>query len=104
VSEAELHFLCERARHDQKELASYKECTQTDGCKIWELEKKIKYMECRFDADKALMERDFHTSLLESIDAAFERGRQAMASLFTEAAHEFDGGKGVFLPDWEVLL
>jgi len=27
-----------------------------------------------------------------------------MASLFTEAAHDFDGGKGVFLPNWEVLL
>ena len=27
-----------------------------------------------------------------------------MASLYTEAAHEFDGGKGVFLLDWEVLL
>ena len=27
-----------------------------------------------------------------------------MASLYSEAAQEFDGGKGVFLPDWEVLL
>ena len=26
-----------------------------------------------------------------------------MASLYSEAAHEFDGGKGVFLLDWEVL-
>ena len=27
-----------------------------------------------------------------------------MAFLYSEAAHEFDGGKGVFLPDWKVLL
>jgi len=27
-----------------------------------------------------------------------------MASLYLEAIHEFDGEKGVFLPDWEVLL
>ena len=27
-----------------------------------------------------------------------------MASLYSEATQEFDGGKGVFLPDWEVLL
>ena len=50
------------------------------------------------------MERDFHTTLLESTDVTFERGHKAMASLYLEAAHEFDGGKGVFLPDWEVLL
>ena len=31
-------------------------------------------------------------------------GRQSMASLYSEAAQEFDEGKGVFLPDWEVLL
>ena len=27
-----------------------------------------------------------------------------MASLYSEAAQEFNGVKGVFLPDWEVLL
>ena len=27
-----------------------------------------------------------------------------MASLYSEAAHEFDGRKGVFLLDWEVLI
>jgi len=51
-----------------------------------------------------LMEKDFHTTLLESTDVAFERGRQAMASLYLDAAHEFDGGKGLFLLNWEVLL
>jgi len=64
----------------------------------------MKDMECKFEADKALMERDFHTSQLESIDIVFKRGHQAMASLFTEVAQEFNGGKGMFLPDWEVFL
>jgi len=64
----------------------------------------MKDMERRFEADTALLESRFHTTLLDSTDASFERGRQAMASLYSEAAHEFDGGKGVFLPDWEVLL
>ena len=64
----------------------------------------IKDIECKFEADTLLMERDFHTSLLESIDAAFKRGHQAMASLYLEAAHEFESGKGVFLPNWEVLF
>ena len=49
-----------------------------------------------------LLESNFHTTLLESADSSFEAGRKAMASLYSEAAHEFDGGKGVFLPDWEV--
>jgi len=61
-------------------------------------------MERKFEADQLLMERDFHTTLVESTDAAFERGREAMASLYLEAAHEFDGGKGLFLLNWEVLL
>jgi len=64
----------------------------------------MKDMERRFEADTALLESRFHTTLLDSTDASFKRGRQAMASLYSEAAHEFDGGKGVFLPDWEVLL
>jgi len=34
----------------------------------------MKDMERSFDADKALMERDFHTTLLDSTDAAFKRG------------------------------
>jgi len=63
----------------------------------------MKDMEHKFAADQLLMERDFHTTLIESTNA-FERGRQAMASLYSEAAHEFDRGKGVFLLDWEVLL
>jgi len=50
------------------------------------------------------MERDFLTTLLELTDAVFERGCQAMASLYLKAANEFDGGKGVFLPNWEVFL
>ena len=61
-------------------------------------------MEFRFEADKVLLESNFHTTLLNSADATFERGRQAMASLYSEAAHEFDGGKSVFLPDQKVLL
>jgi len=56
----------------------------------------MKDMERKFKADKVLMERDFHTSLLESTDAAFERGRQVVASLYTEATHEFDGGRACF--------
>jgi len=56
-------------------------------------------MERKFEADKALMERDFHTSQCERTDAAFERGHQAMKSISIEAAQEFDGGKGMFLPD-----
>jgi len=51
-----------------------------------------------------LIEREFHATLLKLTDAAFERGCQAMASLYSEAAHEFDGRKGVFLLDWEVLI
>ena len=86
-------------KHDQKDLVSYKEQTRTDGRRIRELEEKMKDMECKFEADKALMERDFHISQLETADTAFERGCQAMMSLFTEATHEFDGEKGVFLPD-----
>jgi len=38
-------------------------------------------MERKFEADQLLMERDFHTTLLEPTDAAFESGRKAMASL-----------------------
>ena len=64
----------------------------------------MKDMEGKFDADQVLMERNFHSTLLKSTDVAFERGRQAMVSLYSEAAHELDGRKGVFLPDWEVLL
>ena len=64
----------------------------------------MKDMEHKFEADQLLIERDFHTTPLESTDAAFERGRQAMTSLYSKAAHEFDSGKGVFLPDWGVLL
>ena len=64
------------------------------------MRRHMKDMECKFEAYKALMERDFHTSQLETIDAAFERGHQAMMSLLTEAIHEFDGGKDLFLPDW----
>jgi len=64
----------------------------------------MKDMESEFEADQVLMERDFHTTLLELTDEAFERGRQAMEFLYSEAAHEFDGGKCVFLPNWEVLL
>ena len=51
-----------------------------------------------------LLESRFHTTLLDSTDSSFKMGRQAMASLYSEATHEFDGGKGVFLPDWEMLL
>jgi len=64
----------------------------------------MKDMERRFEADQLLMERNFHTTLLESTNAVFKRGRKAMAFLYSEATHEFDGGKGMFLPDWEVLL
>jgi len=59
----------------------------------------MKDMERKFEVGQLLMERNFHTTRLESTDAAFERGHKAMASLYSEAAHEFDGGKGVFLPD-----
>ena len=93
VSEAELQTLRERNMHFQKELASYKECSRTDGRRIWELEDKMKDMERRFEADQALLESNFHTTLLESADSSFEAGRKAMASLYSEAAHEFDGGK-----------
>jgi len=64
----------------------------------------MKDMEHRFEANTVLLESRFHTTLLDSTDASFERGHQAMAFLYSEAAHEFDGGKGVFLLDWEVLL
>ena len=90
--------------HFQKELASYKERSRTDGRRIRELEDKMKDMERRFQADQALLESNFHTTLLESTESSFEAGRKVMASLYFEATHEFDGGKGVFLPDWEVLL
>jgi len=43
-------------RHDQKDIASYKECAQADGHKIWEQEEKMKDMERRLEADKAVME------------------------------------------------
>jgi len=104
VSEAELQTLRERNMHFQKELASYKERSRTDGRRIQELEDKMKDMERRFKADQALLKSNFHTTLLESADSSFEAGCKAMASLYSEAAHEFDGGKDVFLPDWEVLL
>ena len=41
----------------------------------------MKDMEHKFEANQLLMERDFHTALLESGDAGFERGRKAKASL-----------------------
>jgi len=59
----------------------------------------MKDMEHRFEANTVLLESRFHTTLLDSTDASFERGHQAMAFLYSEVAHEFDGGKGVFLPD-----
>ena len=90
--------------HYNKELFSYKECAWADGLKIREQDQKMKDMERRFKANKTLLESNFYATLLESADAAFERGHQPMASLYSEAAHEFDGGKGVFLPDWEVVL
>jgi len=90
--------------HFQKELASYKERSRTDGHRIRELQDKMKDMKRRFEANQALLESNFHTTFLESADSSFETGRKAMASLYSEAAHEFDGGKGVFFPDWEVLL
>jgi len=90
--------------HFQRELASYKERSRTDGRRIRELEDKMKDMERRFEADQVLLESNFQTTLLEAADSSCEAGRKAMASLYSEAAHEFDGGKGVFLPDWEVLL
>ena len=104
MSEAELQTLRERNMHFQKELALYKERSRTDGRRIRELEDKIKDDRRRFEADQTLLESNFHTTLLEAADSSFETGRKAMASLYAEAAHEFDGGKGVFLPDWEVLL
>jgi len=64
----------------------------------------MKDLERRFEADTVLLESRFHTTLLDSTDASFETGHKAMASLYSEAAHEFDGGKDVFLPDWEELL
>ena len=64
----------------------------------------MKDMERWFEANKVLLESNFHTTLLDSTDATFERGQQAMVSLYLETAYEFDGGKGVFFPDWEVLL
>jgi len=69
-----------------------------------DMERRFKNMERRFEADKTLLESEFHHTLLETIDTSFEMGRQSMASLYSEAAQEFNGGKGVFLPDWEVLL
>ena len=60
--------------HYQKELSSYKECAQADGRKIREQNQKMKYIERRFKADKVLLESNFHTMLLESTDATFERG------------------------------
>ena len=57
----------------------------------------MKDMEDKFKADQVLMERNFHTTLLESTGAVVERGRQDMASLYLKAAHEFDYGKGVFI-------
>jgi len=81
MSEVELHSLRKRTRHDEKELASYKELTRTNGRRVQELEEKMKDMERKFEANKALIEREFHTSQLESTDAAFKRGHQAMASL-----------------------
>ena len=74
MSEAKLLCLCESIRHDQKELASYKESTRADSRKIWEQEEKTNDMEHRFEVDNMLIERDYHTSLLESTDAAFKRG------------------------------
>jgi hypothetical protein len=80
------------------------EAEQEYDRKVKECDRKVKEAERRLEADRATLEAELHHSLLESTDASFERGRQAMASLYSEAAHEFDGGKGVFLPDWEVLL
>jgi len=74
------------------------------GARFWEQDQKMKGMEHQFEADNALLESEFHATLLESTDTSFEIGRQAMASLYSEATQEFDGGKGVFLLDWEVLL
>jgi len=85
--------------HYQKELSSYKERARADRHKIREQDQKMKDMEHQFEADKVLLESNFHNTLLDSTEATFERGRQAMASLYSEAAHEFDGGKGVFLLD-----
>jgi len=51
VSEAELQPLREHNMHFQKELASYKERSRTDGRRIRELEDKMKDMERRFEAD-----------------------------------------------------
>ena len=90
--------------HYQKELSSYKERALADGRKIREQDQKMEDMGRWFEADKVLLESNFHNTLLDSTDATFEMGCQAMASLYSEAAHEFDGGKGLFLPDWEVLL
>ena len=104
VFEAELQTLRERIMHLQTELTSYKERSRADGRRVREVEDKMKDMECRFEADQTLLESNFHTTLLEAADTSFEAGRKAMASLYSEAAHEFDGGKGAFLPDWEVLL
>jgi len=64
----------------------------------------MKDIERKFEANKALMERDAYNAQLEEGDAAFNRGRVAIMSLVTRAAYEFDGGKGMLIPDWEVLL
>jgi len=50
------------------------------------------------------MERDAYSAQLKTTNAAFKRGHEAMISLITKAAHEFDGGKGMIVLDWEVLL
>jgi len=63
------------------------------------MEHWFKDMERRFEADKALLESAFHSTLLETTNTSFEMGRQSMASLYLEVVQKFDGGKGAFLPD-----
>jgi len=111
VSEVELQSLRERIEHYQKEVASFKEKACADGRRIREQDKKMedmkrrfKNMERWFEVDKTLLESQFHSTLLETTDTSFQMGRQSMASLYSKAAQEFDGGKGIFLLDWEVLL
>jgi len=108
VSEVELQSLRERIEHYQKEVASFKEKACADGRRIREQDKKMedmkrrfKNMERWFEVDKTLLESQFHSTLLETTDTSFQMGRQSMASLYSKAAQEFDGGKGIFLLDWE---
>jgi len=68
--------------HYQKELPLYKEHAQADGRKIREQDQKMKDMQRRFEADKVLLESNFHNTLLDSTEATFASGRQAMASLY----------------------